>query len=126
MPADNETVIRRLVAAINSKRVGDMDALFHEDVVMEWPQSGERIVGGDNRRAVYAAFPTLPTITPIRILGAADLVVFEASMDYGEGATFMAVFIFEFRDGRIAKETAYWASPFEPADWRAQWVERIG
>lgn len=126
MATGNESVVDRLVAAINSGDVASMDELFHEDVVMDWPQSGERIVGGDNRRAVYGAFPSLPTITPRRLLGAGELVVLEASADYGDGGVFQAVFVFEFRDGRIARETAYWASPFEPAPWRAQWVEHAG
>lgn len=125
MNTANESVVRRLVDAINSQQIAIMDELFHEDAVMEWPQSGERIVGGDNRRSVYGAFPALPTITPRRLLSEGELVTFEASMDYGEGGVFNAVFIFEFRDGRIARETAYWATPFEPASWRAQWVERI-
>ena len=30
---------------------------------------------------------------------------------------------FEMRDGKIAKETAYWAEPFPAPDWRAAWVE---
>ena len=34
------------------------------------------------------------------------------------------MFIFEFRDGRIARETAYWAEPFEAPEWRAEWVQR--
>jgi len=50
--ADRAT-LDALVAALN---VGDLEALdrvFTGDVVMEWPQSGERIVGGQNRREVY-------------------------------------------------------------------------
>jgi hypothetical protein len=31
----------------------------------------------------------------------------------------------EFRDGKVARETQYFADPFEAAAWRAQWVERI-
>ncbi len=125
MSTDNEAVVGRLVEAINSSNLEMMDDLFAEDVVMDWPQSGERIVGGENRRAVYRAFPALPAITPRRMLSAGDLVVLEATADYGEGGTFQAVFIFQLRDNRIAKETAYWSSPFEPAPWRAQWVERM-
>ena len=121
-----EAVVRRLVDAINAKQVGLMDDLFHDDAVMDWPQSGERIVGADNRRAVYGAFPALPTIKPRRLLSQGELVVLEALTDYGDGGQFNAVFIFEFREGRIARETAYWASPFDPAQWRAEWVERIG
>ena len=49
--------------------------------------------------------------------------VLEASLDY-EGPTYETVFIFEFRDGKIAKETAYWSEAFEAPAWRAQWVEK--
>jgi hypothetical protein len=35
------------------------------------------------------------------------------------------VLIFEFRDDRIARETAYWATPGPPAEWRAEWVEPL-
>ena len=51
-----------------------------------------------------------------------DLVTAEATLDYG-GDAYEVVFIFEFRDGRIARETAYWCKPFPPAEWRAAWVE---
>jgi ketosteroid isomerase-like protein len=125
MNAANESVVTRLAQAINSGQIAEMDQLFHEDAVMEWPQSGERIVGGDNRRAIYRSFPSLPTITPRRMLSRDDLVVFEASMDYGEGGRYDAVFVFEFRGDRIAKETAYWATPFDAPDWRSEWVEPI-
>jgi len=29
----------------------------------------------------------------------------------------------EFRDGKVARETQYFADPFEPPAWRTQWVE---
>jgi ketosteroid isomerase-like protein len=118
-----QQVVGRLIATLNAKDVAGMDDVFHEDAVMEWPQSGERIIGGDNRRGVYHAFPNLPTITPRRMTGDDDLVVAEATLDYGEGAVYQCVFIFELRDGKIAKETAYWAQPFPAPEWRAGWVE---
>ena len=46
-------------------------------------------------------------------------------LDYGDEAEYQAVFIFELRDGKIARETAYWSLPFEAPEWREQWVERI-
>jgi ketosteroid isomerase-like protein len=117
--------VEQLIATLNAKHVEGMDDVFHEDAVMEWPQSGERIVGGDNRRGVYHAFPTLPTITPRRLVGEGDLWVAEATLDYGEGAVYQTVFIFELRDGKIAKETAYWTQPFPAPEWRARWVEQM-
>jgi ketosteroid isomerase-like protein len=118
-------VVEALIATLNAGDVAGMDGVFHEDAVMIWPQSGERIVGGDNRRAVYGAFPRLPHIEPRRLTGDGDLWVAEADLDYGDGDPYQAVFIFEMRGDRIARETAYWTKPFPPADWRAEWVERL-
>jgi SnoaL-like domain len=53
----NRETIERLIQCLNDRKVELMDELFHDDAVMDWPQSGERVVGADNRRAVYGAFP---------------------------------------------------------------------
>jgi hypothetical protein len=42
-----------------------------------------------------------------------------------DGDPYQAVFMFHVRDGRIAKEIAYWAKPFPAPEWRAPWVERM-
>lgn len=125
MERTGRQVVEDLVATLNAGVVAGMDALFHDDAVMEWPQSGERIVGADNRRAVYGSFPRLPAISPRRLVGDGDLWVLQADLDYGDGDPYQTVFVFEMRDGRIAKETAYWTKPFPAPDWRAQWVQRM-
>ena len=122
MATANEAVIERLIACINDRHVETMDELFHDDALMDWPQSRERVRGAANRRAIYQSFPQLPTITPRRMTSAGDLVVAEATLDYG-GPTYETVFLFELRDGKIARETAYWSEAFDPPAWRAQWVE---
>lgn len=122
MTTSNEAVIERLIACINDRDIAVMDELFHDDATMDWPQSRERVRGAENRRAIYRSFPQLPTITPRRMLSAGDIVVAEATLDYG-GPTYETVFIFELRDGRIAKETAYWSEAFPAPEWRAAWVE---
>jgi hypothetical protein len=32
----------------------------------------------------------------------------------------------EFSGDKVARETQYFADPFEASTWRAQWVERMG
>ncbi len=123
MPA--REVVERLIAGLNAGDVSVMDDVFHDDAVMDWPQFSERIRGAENRRNVYANIPKLPAITTRRIYGEGDLWIAEASLDYGDGAIFSTVLIFELRDGKIARETAYWATPAPPAEWRAAWVERL-
>ncbi|HWM34940.1 MAG TPA: nuclear transport factor 2 family protein [Pseudolysinimonas sp.] len=124
MSAENEKVIERLIACLNAKDIAVMDELFTDDALMDWPQSRERVRGAANRRAIYGAFPTLPTITPRRLFSSGDIVVAEATLDY-DGPTYETIFVFEFRDGRIAHETAYWSEAFPAPDWRAQWVETM-
>jgi len=124
MSDENVQTVERLIDGLNAKNVGVMDEVFTDDAVMEWPQSRERIRGVEVRRAVYARMETLPTITPRRITAAAALVIAEAHLDY-DGVGYDCIFVFEMRGGRIAKETAYWATPFEPPAWRAALVERI-
>lgn len=124
--SENRAVVERLIACINDGQIQVMDELFWVDAVMDWPQSGEKVVGGDNRRAIYGSFPSLPTITPRRMVDGGDLVVAEATLDYGGGAVYATVFIFEFRDGKIARETAYWSEPFDAPEWRQQWVTLEG
>ena len=94
----------------------------HEDYVMEMPQSGERIVGRDNMRTFQENFPTPPKIEVREIREAGDLVVLEATNDY-EGKVFHAVMILEFQEGKIVRDTRYYAEPFEPPEWRSEWVE---
>ena len=124
--AANRETVERVIEALNTRDLDLFHAQFHEDSVMEYPQSGERIVGGENRRGVYGAFPGLPKVTPRRLRASGDLVVAEADLDYGDGAAWQAVFVFELRAGKIARETAYWPQPFPAAGWRAEWVERDG
>jgi ketosteroid isomerase-like protein len=119
----NRQVIDRLVACINDRQVNVMDELFSDDAIMDWPQSGEMVVGAENRRAIYGAFPSLPEITPRRMLSSGDLVILEATLRYGP-KTYPTVFIFEFADGKIKRETAYWSEPLEAPEWRAAWVTR--
>ncbi|MGZ8805376.1 MAG: nuclear transport factor 2 family protein [Microbacterium sp.] len=124
MATTNEAVIERLIACINDRDIAVMDELFHDDATMDWPQSRERVRGVANRRAIYGSFPQLPKITPRRMLSAGDIVIAEATLDYG-GPTYETVFIFELRDGKIEKETAYWSEAFEAPEWRSEWVEKF-
>jgi ketosteroid isomerase-like protein len=99
--------------------------LRHPDYVMEMPQSGERIRGRDAMRAFQEAYPNPPTIQPRRVVGSGDVWVIEGRSDYGDGQIFDVADIVEFRDGRIWRETRYYAEPFDAPQWRAEWVERM-
>jgi hypothetical protein len=93
------------------------------EYVMEMPQSGERIVGRDAMLAMQRAYPNPPDAKVRRIIGSGDLFVMEAVSDYPGGGVFHVTDIVEFSGGKIVRETRYYAEPFDPPEWRAEWVE---
>ena len=100
--------------------------LMHEDYVQEWPQSGERIVGRDNAIAINQNFPGgLPRMDIKRVLGDGELGTLEVELTYADGSRYLGVSVLEFRDGKVAKETDYFAQGFPAPEWRAQWVDRM-
>ncbi|MGL4965869.1 MAG: nuclear transport factor 2 family protein [Inquilinus sp.] len=106
----------------------DFDAehtIYREDAVLEYPQSGERIRGRHAIQASRAAQPNAKRFTVRRIVGAGDLWVTEFILAYDGRPTF-SVSIMEFLEGKVARETQYFADPFEPGPSRASWVERMG
>ena len=96
-----------------------------EDAVLEYPQSGERIRGRHNIQASRVAQPNAKRFTVRRIVGAGDLWVTEFILAY-DGRPSYSVSVMEFLDGKVARETQYFADPFEPGPSRAHWVERMG
>jgi hypothetical protein len=98
--------------------------LRHEDYVMEMPQSGERIRGRQKMREFQEAYPNPPSMQLRRVLVRDGLWVAELVSDYGEQVYDVALII-ELRDGKMWRDTRYYAEPFEAPEWRARWVERM-
>jgi len=98
--------------------------IYHDDAVLEYPQSGERIRGRRNIQAARSAQPSKKRFAVHRILGTADLWVTELVLTY-DGLPSYTASIMEFRDGKVARETQYFGDPLEPGPSRAQWVERM-
>jgi hypothetical protein len=99
------------------------DAIRHEDVVLEFPQSGERIVGLAKIRAMREAYPADVAFDIKRIRNHGDLWVLEVVTTYNGGSPLHGVAIMEFRDGKMARETIYAGEPWEPPAWRRPWVD---
>ena len=97
--------------------------IYHDDVVCEYPQSGEIIHGRHNLQALRSHHPGKPSgFTVHRIVGEGNLWVSEFVITY-EGKPAYTVSVMEFQDGKVSHETQYFADPFAAPAWRAQWVE---
>jgi hypothetical protein len=102
------------------------DRIRHDEYTMEWPQSGERLRGRDTMRAFVESNAGLrPPRWPRRVLVREGLWVVEGSVDYGGGRDLDFVLILELRDGKVIRETRYYADPFEASEERARWFERM-
>jgi hypothetical protein len=122
---ENRATLERTVAAMFAGDIDGSTAGMADDAVVDWPQSGERIVGKQTCTLVYKNYPGGPPSYELRrISGSGDLFVVESIGQYGSDKFYMTSIV-EFRDGQIVKQTDYFASPFEAPAWRSQWVERM-
>jgi hypothetical protein len=102
------------------------DRIRHEEYTMEWPQSGERLRGRQKMKAFQESNAgSRPPRWPRRVLVREGLWVVEGSVDYGGGREGDFVLILELREGKVFKETRYYAEPFEASEARAEWFERM-
>ena len=99
--------------------------IYHDDVVLEFPQGGERLVGLANVRGMREAYPATVTATIQRMRGGGELWVTELLLTYDGQKPTHAVNIMEFRDDKVAHETIYFGEPWAAPAWRARWVERM-
>ncbi|CAN2533685.1 hypothetical+protein [Methylocapsa aurea] len=96
--------------------------IYHEDAVLLYPQSGERIRGRHNIQESRTIQPSEKRFTVHRIIGSGDLWVTEFVLSY-DGAPSYAVSIMEFSDGKVARETQYFGDPFKPGSSRTHLVD---
>jgi hypothetical protein len=98
--------------------------IYHEDAVLDYPQSGEQTRSRRNIQNQRAGQPSKKRFAVRRIIGSGDLWIIELILTY-DGKPSYTVSIMEFRDDKVARETQYFADPFVAPAWRAQRVERM-
>lgn len=116
--------------------------ILHEDVVFEYPQSGERFRGIANIRAQFENYPDLdpggsqltevigeeayaltPSYTVIRVEGSGTQGTAVIRVRYPDDTWWWAINLFEVRDGRIVRSRSYFAPDFAAPEWRAPYRE---
>ena len=100
--------------------------LLHDDYILEWPQSGERIRGRDNFAAINTAYPAEGRwhFTINHIITEDEFVVTDVTVTDGKHID-RAITFSTIRDGKIWKQIEFWPDKTEPPAWRSQWVEII-
>ena len=138
----NRQTVTKYFALLNARGWAEFEELLEPDLVVEWPQSGERIRGVKNARSVLENYPAPPTgdvkrvvgaedkwvltpmFNPLRITSTGDVYIAESKTTYPGGDVWHTVDILEFKNGKIFRVTEYFGPPFPAPDWRSKWVER--
>ena len=98
--------------------------IYHEDALLDYPQSGERTRGRAKILKQRSIQPNQKRFAIQRIVGSGDLWVTEFILTYDNKPSY-TVSIMEFTDDQVSHETQYFADPFPAPAFRAYLVERI-
>ena len=121
---DEEAVRGALTHYLDHSAREDEDTaheIYHEDAVLEFPQSGERFEGVENFREWRRNYPAGVEFEIRRVRGHGDVWVAELVVSYDGGPTNYGVDILEFRGDKVARESIYVTEGWEAPEWRAPW-----
>jgi ketosteroid isomerase-like protein len=120
----NRELVERFFAASERGDRDEVGTLIDDDMVMEWPQSGERFRGRDAVLAAMAAVEVKPQFAgEPRLVGSGPLWVLMVPLRYGDDVLHY-VAVLELADGRIRRGTGYWGAPFPAQASRAAYLDR--
>ena len=118
--------VERFWRAMNTNDWRAVGELLHDDYVLEWPQSNERIRGAEldarmNRE--YVAHGRW-RVAIVRLFGDTTDAVSEVDVTDGVQRA-KAISFFACREGRIVRLVEFWPEPFAARADRAHLVEPI-
>lgn len=121
----SKQVVKDFWAAMQTNDFRYASEFLHEDYVLEWPQSGERVRGRANFAAINENYPAHGRwqFTIHTMLAEGDQVV--SDVEVTDGAIVGRAITFSIiKDGKIVRQIEFWPDRFEAPAWRLQWVEK--
>lgn len=124
---ESAKVVEGLWARMEARDWEGLGELLAEDLVVEWPVSGERIEGPANFVAVNAEYPEGWSIRVLRIVADGEVVVSEVEVPHDATGVHRVVSFWTVRAGKIVDGREYWTEPgSDPSpEWRAAYVRRV-
>lgn len=120
----NREVVERFFAASERGDFDELGMLVDDEMIMAWPQSGERFLGRTNVLAAMGAVEVKPEFAgEPQLIGSGSLWVLMVPLRYGEDI-FQYVAVIELEGGRILRATGYWGAPFSAQAARAPYADR--
>jgi len=125
---EGESVLRHKLDRFFEYVGADVDRaaeLYHEDAVLEFPQSGERFEGVENFTEWRRQYPVPRDDARFRVRRMVirdGFSVVELSASYNRGETWThGVQLLDWRGDKVARERIYVADGWDPPEWRAPW-----
>src|SRR5690349_2784726 len=135
-------VFERYLEAIQHRDYDVMRSVAHPEVTDTYPQSGEHTTGIENLISIMSGYPggveslgrerliggepafvRTPVFTVVRVEGTGNTMTGISRARYPDGSLWWILNIGEIRDGLVYRIESFWAPYFEPAEWRAPFVE---
>lgn len=119
-----EAIVREFWRLMGTNDFHAVRAVLAEDLVVEWPQSKERIRGSENFARMNAEYPAtgLWRFRINQLVASQDRVVTQVSVTDGTQVA-EPVSFFTVANGKIVRMVEYWPEPFSPAENRRHLVE---
>jgi SnoaL-like protein len=121
----DDATLRAALVRYLANETGDLDVsheLYHEDAVLEFPQSGERFLGRDTFKAWRERYPTPNEFRLRRLAGHGAFWWAELLISYEGRPPMFGVGLYEFRGAKVAREIVYVMEGWDAPDWRAPWA----
>ena len=135
----------RMFDIYNEASYARLSEVLDPDVVVEWPQSKERVRGLANMKSILECYPGGPQqpfgegmqfpetddqrfrLTPVfktvETASSEDTATSVVKTRYPDGSDWFVVTIAQARGGKLVYLLQYFAPLTEPPEWRAAWVE---
>ena len=143
--ATTEQFALRYIEAGARNELDALEAMRTPEWQLRWPATDELVPSSATYRTIHeqripAAFPAstasvspapgdryllTPAYTVVRVAGTGDLWLAEARVRYADGSEWCMAKVLELRDGKVHRETDYWAPVQEPPEWRASMTDRL-
>ena len=124
----DEATVRKVVERFFEFTGADIaraEELYHEDAVLEFPQSGERFEGRAGFTEWRSQYPVGADDLRYRIGRTTvreDFSAVEMTASYDRGKTWVyGVQLADYREDKIIRERIYVAEGWEAPEWRAKW-----
>ena len=146
MPSTKDLALK-MYETINKDELDRLDEVVSDDVVLEWPQSCERVRGLRHLKAILGNYPggrlqpryesarvvqgdeaqfvLTPMFTMVRVEGTGDTAFTAVKSCYPDGTEWYIVAIVTAHDGKLVKLVQYFAPVYDAPEWRQKWVETM-